>query len=190
MEANHPAAANLSLTPLQSRIFKLLAQGITPATVAAAVSCDPSYITQLTTDPKFMEALAVAQLERFEANATKAAKYDAIEEKLLTNLEQSVGLVYDPMKLAAILSKLTASRPKTNFDETSNTQLVQNNVLVLNLPNHVAHKYIRNSAGEVIEIDGAPLLSMASTKVIELSKGATDGTPAPKQLSDFSPEDV
>lgn len=167
-------------TDLQDRILALLGKGLSPALVASATSCDPSYISQLMSNDAFVEQVQILRAARLQAESETSDQVSRLHKTALDQLETVLPTVMDPMKLTRIFSELDKAKQKSST-VTPPTQIT-NNIVNLALPEHVARRFVLNAQREVIAVEGTELISMASNKVLELSKKRQEAHERGKQL--------
>lgn len=154
-----------------TQIATYLAQGFKPEKVCAMVGCSPSTLSELIKTPKFQEIYEPLRIQHSETR--RDSKYDALESKVLSQLENEVGVAEVP-QLVRILDAINNYRKSklptiqagfTNQGIINVTQKVQ-----LSLPDHAKSNLVINEQGEVIAFGERSLVPMPSTKVVEMFK--------------------
>lgn len=100
------------MSNINQRALALLGMGHAPELVASAVGVSPSRISQLLSEDTFAEEVAKARYKNLAKVSTRIEAYENIEDKLLDKLEKSLSMIFDPIKLAVILGKISAAKPK------------------------------------------------------------------------------
>lgn len=160
----------------------MLGMGIKPVNVAAALGCDPSYISQLLSDPQFAEQVAAKRVAAARQGAEMDALADAIEGKALQNLEKYMGFINDPMKLLKVVETMNRVKRRTASDlqpQTGSAQIV--NVI---LPQVMVKNFTVSQNNEVIEVDGQSLLTMPSQNFKQMVR---DGVLTPVKEIEHAP---
>lgn len=138
-------------------VIRLLAQNVPTAQIAAAVGCEPSYISQLKQDESIQTAIAAQQSEA----TLEDIKFDDMlaraEQLALERIEKTLPFANMMQSLAAF--KILNAAKKRN--EVVNTpQSVTNNLTVnLTLPSQAIPKFTVNAKNEIIEVEGQTMIS-------------------------------
>lgn len=160
-------------------ILDLLSRGAIAADVARTVGCSPSYISQLTGDPRFAQELAEKRASVLAERNTRAQKvqkihdkYLDIEETLLHNLgNQARANLLKPIEQMKLLQVVAGKKePGVSADEAAlqqnNTQV---NITNISLPSMIAAKFVLNEKREIIGTeDGMSFAPMSGNGLKEL----------------------
>lgn len=163
------------------RIKELLGSGLSNDAVSTAVGCDPSYISQLMSDPRFAEDVVALRTQALQANTKRDLKIDTIEDKLIDKLDAAVDMVYKPGDLVKCFAIVNAAKRR---GVPQNESLVLNQKIVnLNIPVQVVQNFITNVNNEVIESEGQTLVTMPAADLIKTltSKDGDEGKNAKYQ---------
>lgn len=99
-----------NLNSTEERALKLLGAGVPNAQVAAAVGVTESRISQLLSDERFAAQVKELRYKSLLNHSERDNKYDDLENLALDRLKSTLGMVFDPMKLARILQTLNAAK--------------------------------------------------------------------------------
>lgn len=138
-------------------VIRLLAQNVPTAQIAAAVGCEPSYISQLKQDESIQLAISSQQAE----TTLEDIKFDDMlaraEQLALERIEKTLPFANMMQSLAAF--KILNAAKKRN-EIVASPQNVTNNLTVnLTLPTQAIPKFTTNSNNEIIEVEGQTMLS-------------------------------
>lgn len=148
----------------KDQIQEMLGNGLSNEVVATAVGCDPSYITQLMSVEEFSSKVIALRTAALSANSKRDRKIDAVEDKLIDKVEQSVDLLYKPLDLIRAATAVNAM--KRRGVSAQDALHVQNTVVNLMIPQVVVMNFTKNSQGEVIEVEGKTLVTMTSQQLL------------------------
>ena len=157
----------------KTKIANLLAQGLTPANVAAYTGVTPAYISQLVKDPAFKE-LILTQMNTDVAAKTDeellSTKYTSMEHRLLAAMEES--LAGAELRDITGALRVVAERQEAKAKRLSpvNTPGNVTNITAVSvyLPRQVIPTLTLNSKNEVIAVDEKPMAPMSAKGVTEL----------------------
>lgn len=150
----------------KEKVKELLGMGLPNETVASAVGCEPSYISQLMSDENFSEevvALRTASLmEANKQDKSLAAIEGKLTEKLATMIE--AGQFYKPQDVLRAFTVVNAAKRRgIPATDTPNQRAA---VVPLQLPAVVMQKFVVNVNGEVVEANGQTLVTMQSDALL------------------------
>lgn len=159
---------------MKDRIKKLLATGMKPVDIASVVGCSPSYISQLLADEDFKKevaALMVSSQEEKDEDQHLDTRYQNLEHKLVTSLEQDLPNADFKEKLRAleVVAKRQNERRIQKAPTIASPTHQSIHITNIGLPAHalMAPRPVveLNQKNEIISIDGQPLAPMSSTGV-------------------------
>ncbi len=169
----------------KEQIKDLLSSGVSPTDTAAAVGCDVSYISQLLSDDRFAEEVAIKKTASLTAHARRDATIDGIEDKLLSQLNDMVdnSAFYKPrdvLHAMAVINKAIRRGPSIGVGATGT---VVNNIIQLQMPEHVVRRFTTNRINEVVEVEAEDgkaqtLVTMPAHQLLRTlvaNKGDDDG---------------
>lgn len=161
------------------RAKKLLGSGVQAELVAATLGCEASYISQLLADDVFREQVITLRVANLTAATERDNRIDGIEDDLLTKLKDSLDYIVKPREILAAFNVINAAK-RRGAGIGQNT--VQNNIVVqLTLPTVITQKFITNTKGEIIEVDGQTTVTMPPAQLLKQlasEKEMTDGIKA------------
>lgn len=164
---------------------KILLGHITDHTrVAHLAGCDVSYISQLMADPEFAEDVALARLAQEERTMGMDNKADELENTLLDKLKKAVPMMFKPAEILRAYEVLNKAHRRAPMGTIGNNGAGAA-VVQITLPPRAALRFKMDGAGEVIEVEGRPLVTMPSSDLMrQLSeRGSVHGQEL-KALSD------
>jgi len=148
-----------------TKLIQYLTAGVTPSEAARALGITPGAVTQLMQHPEVSAELEKAREEQVKRSTALDAKYDAIEDKLLTQLERTVPMLMRPAEIANVLTRVNqAKRRGAGHTPTAGPA----KVLMLNLPIAIQTKFVVNSANQVITAGEQELVTIQSGSVSKL----------------------
>lgn len=177
---------------IKERALDLLGDNIDPKVAASALGISQSMISQYLSEDDFANEVAARRYKALIGNNSRDRKYDALEDKILDRLEKSLGMIFDPMKLVAVLSKLNgAVRRGANAPAALQSS---NPSVTLNMPTFVLQKFtvqtnINNQVVAVNSPDGSSqsLVTIQSKALSNLAQAATNPLQVERNVSDAIP---
>lgn len=169
------------------RIKEMLGFGIKPESVANAIGCDPSYISQLMSIEAFAEEVAELRIKHQTAATERDLSYDALEDKLLSTMHDMVdhGRFQKPEQ---VLMALRVSNQMIRRGNSNAGQPKQLSVVVsLELPKVVRDRFIPGGpagdkaiditpSGEVVRVNGQTMVTMPSGQLVsQIRKDRKEG---------------
>lgn len=162
---------------VKEKILELLGLGIHAEAVAAAVGCEPSYVSQLIADQDFYTQVTELRMKHLSAHTQRDLTIDGLEDKLIEKMSDAIDMTYKPMELARLFSVINGA--KRRGVGAISTPMTVNKVVQLQIPEAArAKKTISISAtGEVLSVDGKTLVTMPSSQLVRqmaIARGETD----------------
>lgn len=148
-----------------TRLIQYLTAGVTPAEAARALGITPGAVTQLMQQPEVSAELEKAREEQLQRSTAIDAKYDALEDKLLTQLERTVPLLLRPAEIANVLTRVNQAK-RRGAGHTATAAPAK--ILQLNLPIAIQTKFVLNSSNQVITAGEQELVTIQSGSVPKL----------------------
>ena len=146
----------------KAALAPLLAAGQNRTEAARQLGITPSAVTQLAAQDDVKEAIRTQQLKR----ATELdAKYDAIEDKLLSQLERTVPLLMRPGEIAKVLQVVNGAK-RRGVAASAPTGPAQ--ILQLNLPIAIQNRFVVNSSNQVVSAGAQDLITISTGGVQKL----------------------
>jgi len=161
----------------KERVKALLGYITDYSRVAHIVGCNVSYISQLMADPEFAEDVMVARIEQGERTAGMDLKADELEDLLLDKLKRAVPMMFKPSEILRAYQVLNQAKRRVSMDSVGGTGAEGGAVLTLRIPARTALKFKMDTAGEVIEVEGRPLVTMPSGQLMRMmsERGSVHG---------------
>lgn len=150
------------------QVKSLLGQGLANEVVASAVGCSPSYISQLLADEQFSADVTKLRVESLAKHNARDNKLDDIEDKLISNLAEAVEQrqIYKPHEVLNCFRIINAAK-RRGTAAGLDSQKLQGVVVNLTIPVAIAQKFVTNSVGEVVEVDGKSLVTIAPERLLQ-----------------------
>jgi len=136
-------------TSTEDRAIELLAAGITQASVASALGVTEGRISQIIANPVFASRLAEQKYTELRKHNVTDNKYDRIENKALDQLEKTLPIIMDPMKLTMIVSRL--NQAKRRGASSPDSLVRQNPTVRLNLGTRIIARFAVNGSNQVVQ---------------------------------------
>jgi hypothetical protein len=138
---------------MKERIKELLGQGISPAIVASAVGCTPSYISQLMAEESFATEVAELRCSEILEDSDWDSRLDSLENKLIEKLEHLVPMMLRPREVLEALTKINSLKRRTSVASSGqNLQTAPTVIVNLQLPSRLISTYSLSKTNEVIGI--------------------------------------
>ena len=162
-----------ALSSDKKTMARLLSYGMSQANVATHCRVDPSYVSQCMADEVFISYLNALKGNRVTGEFARLDKINSLMDKSIKQLEQTLPLVFDPMKLVHTIDRLASIRKTLSEPVAVLAAEGQNLAAVKKVRFEVAaHRLpniVKTETGEVIEVNGESLLPMQSKNVLELA---------------------
>lgn len=133
----------------EMRALDLLSTGIDAVQVAGALGLSESRISQLISNPDFATELSNRRYVQLAKHNETDNLADKVEKKILEKLDKSIELVFNPMQLAQIYTRLNQAKRRG----ASTPDAIQSNkrTIALNIPIAIIQHFATNAAGQVVE---------------------------------------
>lgn len=150
----------LQLSPLEKRALSLLGSGCNNEIVASALGVTPSTISTLLAQQYFRDKVTELRFKSLHKHTERDDKYDHIEDRLLTKLENSIQLMITPKTILEAVKVVNAAKRRG----ASNPQNIatQAQVTQLYLPNAIIQNFTVNANNQVIQAGNQTLITMES----------------------------
>lgn len=149
------------------RIKKLLVHIPDHTRVAHLAGVDVSYISQLMADEVFKEAVMAERIMAGEAKVRMDDNADSIEQMLLEKLKRALPMMVKPMEILRAYEVVNKAKRKVDTGSVG-SGVEGGTMLSLRIPKHTALRFRMDTKGEVIEVEGKPLVTMPSTGLLKL----------------------
>ncbi len=152
----------------EERALKLLGSGCGPEVVATAIGVSVSRISQLLSEPEFAAAVSELRFQNLQKHNEMDSKYDTMESKLLTQLEDLLPLMMRPMEILKAIQVINAAKRRGQSAPESITH--QNTVVNLVMPTQIVQRFTTNINNQVINAGNQTLETMQSSQMLVSSK--------------------
>lgn len=136
----------------KDHVIKLIANGVPTSSIAAAVGCDDSYISQLRTDPEVQAAVA----ELKSATLAQDMKFDELlddaEALALQKVQQT--LRFANLGQAVKAFQVLNNAKRRNDSGASAAANVTNVTVAISLPAAIAPQYLTDAKAQIVEVEG------------------------------------
>lgn len=157
----------------KTRVASFLAQGVGVTEIALAVGCDPSYITQLKTDPEVVTLITEHRAAMTAEDVAFDATLERSEQRALEQVEAKLPFANFGQSLQAF-KVLNSARKRRDGPEDNASNVT---TVVLVLPERHLPKYITNQSNEIIEVEGRTMIT-ATPKSLEKTLESKENSPA------------
>lgn len=157
-------------THIRDRAVKLLG-ACTASQTAAALGVDPSYISQLLSEPDFANAVATERAKYVESGMSKDAGWDTIEQKCLNKMTDLVEWVQKPADIMRFAMMANGAKRRSTILGNADSNLGGDTVVHLHLPAAAMVNFQLNAAKEVVAVEGKTLASIPSSALLAHVKG-------------------
>lgn len=161
---------------IQGRAMELLGAGVGQEAVASALGVTASYISQLLSDTGFASKVTALKYEALAAHTERDAKYDSIEDTLLTKLERSVNLMLRPADILGAIKVINGAKRRGNDSQESIIQ--QNNIVEITMPIQIVNDFTTNINNQVIKAGDQELVTIQSSKLLKTMESESPNTVA------------
>lgn len=168
---------------MRDQILKLLGNGLSPTLVATTVGCTPAYISQLMQEDEFALEVAKRRCANFEQAADRDAKYDKLEDALLSKLEDILHLMMKPRDILDALTRINAAKRRGTV-AVPNADDVKTTIINLHLPSIALQAFQLNGQSEVVQVGERELVNMpagALMKSLEERSAKDASLPSPRE---------
>lgn len=155
-----------ALTATESRALTLLGQGFAPEMVATAVGVTSARISQLLSQDEFAQQVAELRYKQLASHTERDSKYDTLEDQILDRLRTSLSMVFDPMKLAKLLSVVNSAKRRGAAAPEHLT--TQQTVVQLTIPTQILQQFTTNISNQVVKAGQQDLITVQSANMTAL----------------------
>lgn len=152
----------------QQKVKRLLSQGLPPEAVSRILGCDPSYISQLLSQPDFANSVAEQRLATADATITQDEKIRNIRGALIDKLEEVVPTLYKVPEILAAFKIIDQAKNQSGLGTYNPTEV--QNVVQLHLPANAKLQFTLSQAKEVIEVDSRPMIRAHESEIVKMVK--------------------
>lgn len=175
---------------LSLQIISLLSENVPPAIVASTLGCDPSYISQISSE--HAEEIRAARLAKHRATIERDNKLDDVEDKLITRLNETVPYLHKPGEIARVFQIVNSAKRRNAPADLSASSQQGAAVVTIVLPTAAQNPLIINQANnQVVQIGQTPLIPlqvsalerMVASNVQDTAIGTNNSSKAANLLS-------
>ena len=149
----------------EDRALTLLGSGVSPEQVALALGVSVSRISQLLSTEDFARSVAELRFSNLQRHNEIDASYDDIEEKLIEKMREILPMMYRPMEILKAISIINAAKRRGQSAPAAIT--AQQQVITLNMPTQIIHKFTTNIHNQVIQAGTQELLTIQSKELLK-----------------------
>lgn len=159
----------------EDRALALLGAGHEPEVVANALGVSVSRISQLLSQEDFATAVTQLRFDSLAKHNTRDLSYDEIEDQLILKLRDCIPLMFRPMEILKAIATINAAKRRGTSAPAAITQ--QQTVIQLIMPTTIVQAFTKNTANQVVEVDGQTLVTIQAGTLLKQSKerNATNG---------------
>lgn len=151
----------------EERALSLLASGIEPAVVAAALGVSVSRISQIVSEPAFAARLQEAKFTNLQKHNERDNNYDTIEDKLIKKLDNSLPFIMKPGEILGAIRVINAAKRRgISAPEHVNAQQT---VVQLTMPVMLVQKFTTNIHNQVVTAGQQDLVTIGSKNLDSLA---------------------
>jgi transcriptional regulator with XRE-family HTH domain len=151
---------------LKDKILNFLGAGVSPEKVASAVGVDPSYISQLISDPNFAAEVSDRKLLSLQEATNRDRRLDGLEDKLIDKTEK---LLESPLAFSRPMESVRALVMINGLKRRGaqgDSHISQNNTVVnLILPNFITTKFTVDVNNQVVQTGDKTFVTVPSKSV-------------------------
>lgn len=136
----------------QTQVVKLIANGVPTSSIAAAVGCDDSYISQLRADPAIQAQVAEIKSESLAQDIAFDDTLDAAEKLALEKINQTLRFANlgQATKAFQILNNAKRRNDSGVGASAGNTNIT----VAITLPASLVPQYVADAQARIIEVEG------------------------------------
>lgn len=147
----------------KEKIIEFLKAGVPTGAIADAVGCDPSYVSQIKSDPEVAAEIAAARIGSVEDAVKHDDLLDSTELKALQRIERSLPSANFSQALAAY--KILNAANRKNVAPTTGMEGGTHIHVSLTLPQTALPKYVKNAQNEIIEVEGRTMVTATTAGI-------------------------
>lgn len=156
---------------LEEKALNLLGSGISAENTASALGVTPSRISQLLAIDAFSAQVSELRFEALQSHNVRDTRYDSLEDRLITRLENSLPLMVKPADIVNALTRVNAAKRR---GQSAPQQVVnQQNIVNLTIPTVIIDKFTINVNNQVVKAGEQELQTMPSGNLLKQVEDAT-----------------
>jgi predicted transcriptional regulator len=156
----------LANSSTNDRALTLLGQGLGPEVVASALGVTTSAISQLLSQTEFAAKVAEARFRNLSKHNERDNAYDKLEDELIEKMKDLMPFMVRPMEVAKVLQIINAAKRRgaSAPEHITNQQTVIN----LTMPTQILHRFVVNTANQVVQAGQQALITVQSGQLPHL----------------------
>lgn len=162
-------------TTTEDRALSLLGNGVSAEATANALGVTASRISQLLSNKEFADQVALLRYENLQSHNSRDSKYDALEDKLIVELEKKLAFMFRPTDILKAIQVINGA--KRRGQSTPEQVTNQQNIVNLLLPTQITQKFTTNITNQVVKAGEQDLVTMQSGNLLSLTESHTDKKP-------------
>lgn len=148
----------------RTNLAQLIAANFTEEDIAAKLGIEVSAVSEAIARDDYL----AQEVARIRAHRHIDNNLDLIEKRATDRLVKAIDFESDPMKLTKIVGTINNARRRSQGELGGLVDSeASRGVVELQLPQRVAVTHKTNAQGEVIEVNGRPLLSKTSAELLQ-----------------------
>jgi hypothetical protein len=162
------------------KIKQLLGAGLSAEVVASTTGNSASFISQLMSEEKFHSEVIELRTQALASHTVRDRALDSIEDKLIKNLAEAVEdkLIYKPSDILNAFRVINSA--KRRGVSVSDSTVINNTVVNLNLSKRVSLSFRTDAKNEVIEAGSRSMITMPAAKLLDNLTASKDPAQASK----------
>lgn len=162
-----------------TQLVDLFSKGVTPIEISRALGITPGAVTQLMAHPDVAPQISEIRAAQIARSSALDARYDSLEEKLVTQLEKSVALILKPQEIAKTIVMINGLKRR---GAAHAPELGPQNQVTLQLAPQILQRFVTNTHNQVVSVGGQTLITMQSSNIPKLAEAnhAPPPTPTPQ----------
>jgi predicted transcriptional regulator len=157
----------------RGKALEMLGKGMRPLAVATALGISPALVSQFLADAEFKKEVADRIKDASYAQAVRAERINALEDKCIDAVETSLKLYRGAMKPAESLSLLKIVNSldrRTGMVGPVSSDMGEEKTATLILPTYIQNAVVNiqvNTTNEVVEVNGREMRTMSTGGVMK-----------------------
>lgn len=157
----------------KQRAKDLLGAGLSTEVVGRAMGVNASVISQMLADPDFAAEVTELRITNLNAANARDRKLDALEDRAIEKMEESIDSIYKPNDILRTLSAINALRRRGVPAHAAVS--AQQDVVELEMPTVIKDKLTISKNGEVVAVGEKMMITMPANQLLkELSSSKSE----------------
>lgn len=153
----------------KSQIIALAEAGISNTLIAARCEVSESYVSQVLAENSIKSKVLEAQLSLLDERTKRDARYDEIEDTLLTKLKSKLPDIYKPQDILRSLVAINRAerRGATSQQLAELANKKESSTIAIELPERIRTRIIKSASREIISVNERAMVTMDSRLLLE-----------------------